>query len=147
MTHATDDPTAHAIKARLRGVSLRATASRVAVLDMLVRHQGPISHAELTEALSQQGLDRATLYRNLIDLTRVGLVSRRDLGDHVWRFELMRPAHSEADEGHPHFICTGCGEVRCLPEVRVEIIGQQDTLPSLQDAGIEVHLRGRCEAC
>ena len=49
----------------LRARGLRATPSRMAVLALLRRHQGPLSHAEAADQLKDQGWDRATIYRKL----------------------------------------------------------------------------------
>lgn len=130
---------------RIRSAGLRSTAPRVAVLGCLEAADGPMSHAEICEALRAQAFDRATLYRNLVDLADAGLLVRRDLGDHVWRFELRREA-PEHEREHPHFTCTSCGEVACLPEVEVRIEGA-GAPRAVRDAAVQVQLRGRCDAC
>jgi Fur family transcriptional regulator, ferric uptake regulator len=119
--HGTDD--IQAVQARIRGAGLRCTAARVAVLQYLTSATGPLTHAEVSEAVGpSKGFDRATIYRNLTELTEAGLVSRVELGDHVWRFELKRPGHAHTKgEDHPHFLCTSCGEVSCLDDVDVAI--------------------------
>ena len=89
------------LRERLRAAGLRSTGARVAVLRVLEGAAAPMSHAEVHERVTGEGFDRATIYRNLIDLTDAGLVSRSDVGDHVWRFELRgeRAAHAAA---HAH---------------------------------------------
>src|SRR5215510_10413216 len=109
------------LRAKIRATGLRSTAPRVAVLQYLQQATTPVSHAALYEALADQGFDRATIYRNLIDLTEVGLLSRTDVGDHVWRFELRQEGQRGHQNEHPHFMCTDCGEVACLPGVSVRI--------------------------
>ena len=47
-----------------------------------------MNHSEVAEALEEAGFDRATLYRNLVDLAAAGILNRSDYGDHSWRFEL-----------------------------------------------------------
>ncbi len=85
---------------------------------------GPQTHAEVSAALDHRGFDRATIYRNLTELTEAKLVTRVDLGDHVWRFEAKRhgggDGHGHGGD-HPHFVCTSCGEVSCLDDVNVAI--------------------------
>lgn len=92
------------------------------MLEHLIECRGPKTHAEVADALADRDFDRATIYRNLIELTEAGILARVDLGDHVWRFELRAqdPAGRHA-ESHPHFVCTSCGEVSCLDDVTVEI--------------------------
>ena len=132
-------------QARLRESGLKSTASRLAVLRHMETVDAPSSHAEVAVALLSKGFDRATLYRNLIDLTHVGILSKSDFGDHVFRFEL-RGAHAGHGAEHPHFVCTDCGTVSCLPEVRVKITAPPNT-PNVAGNDVAVQLKGRCEQC
>ncbi len=116
--------TIDALKNLVRGVGLRCTTARLAVLEQMLNASGPQTHAEVSAALDHRGFDRATIYRNLTELTEAKLVTRVDLGDHVWRFEAKR--HKSGDGhghggDHPHFVCTSCGEVSCLDDVTVAI--------------------------
>lgn len=133
------------LRERIRAAGLRCTSARLTVLHHLVKATGPLTHAEVSDAVSHAGFDRATIYRNLTELTEAGLVARMELGDHVWRFELRRPPSDKgASENHPHFLCTSCGEVSCLEDVHVSITPRQR-------AGIhnvrEVLLKGTCGDC
>lgn len=112
------------MKSLVRGAGLRCTAARLAVLEHLLTAMGPQTHAEVSQALDHRGFDRATIFRNLTELTEAKLVTRVDLGDHVWRFEARRhgggDGHGHGGD-HPHFVCTSCGEVSCLDDVSVAI--------------------------
>jgi Fur family transcriptional regulator, ferric uptake regulator len=127
----------------IRGAGLRATSARLAVLRVLRRAESPLSHAEIAEILAEQGIDKATIFRNLADLTECNLASRSELGDHVWRFEAVDPDHP--DDGHPHFVCTTCGTVSCLADPELE----KTTRRSARKLGrvVEVLLRGVCREC
>jgi Fur family ferric uptake transcriptional regulator len=139
-------PTLDKLKATLRGAGLRSTAPRIAVLKRLIGASTPVSHGELVDTLSDEGMDRTTVYRNLLDLTEAGLVQRTDLGDHVWRFELKRL--EDAGVRHPHFTCTDCGAVSCLPEVSLSVKPGKGVPRSLRKGrGVEIQLRGKCDAC
>lgn len=135
-----------ALRERIRASGLRSTAPRVAVLACLEGRAAPMSHAELCEALQGEGYDRATLYRNLIDLVDAGLLTRSDLGDHVWRFALKGDGPGHEGE-HPHFTCTDCGEVSCLPAVTVRIDAADGAPRSVAESSVQVQLRGRCDHC
>lgn len=138
------DIEAHA--AMIRAAGLRVTQPRLAVLQVLSQQTAPLSHADLIEALAGQGFDRVTLYRNLNDLADAGIVARTELGDHVWRFELRagEDAHSAL---HPHFTCTDCGSVSCLPDDVVRI-NKSGRLPkAVREQTVEVSLRGVCDRC
>lgn len=133
------------LKTQLRESGLRSTGARLAVLRHLQEASRPVSHAELTDALASEGLDRTTLYRNLVDLTEVGLVQRTDLGDHVWRFELKRGGHDSFQ--HPHFTCTDCGTVKCLPESVLAVRPSRGVPRALAKHRVEIQLRGQCDDC
>ncbi|MBU8897932.1 transcriptional repressor [Corallococcus sp. H22C18031201] len=134
------------LQERIRAAGLRSTAPRVAVLRQLEGATAPMSHADLVESLGDDGYDRVTLYRNLTDLTEAGLVNRADLGDHVWRFELKR-AGAEHAGTHPHFTCTDCGTVACLPDESVRIASARGVPRAVAQRHVEVQLRGLCDRC
>ena len=139
-------PSIEAMIGIIRGAGLRSTRPRLAVLEVLQQADTPISHGDLVEALEGQGYDRVTLFRNLNDLAEVGLVVRTDLGDRTWRFELQRGDQTHATN-HPHFTCSSCGTVTCLPE-RAVLLRNTGRLPrSVRAHHVEVTLRGVCDAC
>lgn len=142
------EPTLDELKGALRKTGLRSTAPRLAVLRQLVNAKTPVSHGELVDELAHHGMDRATVYRNLLDLTDAGLLVRNDLGDHVWRFELLRkPTAAKEEAKHPHFTCTDCGSVECLPGVQVKVRSGKRSPRAVAKRKIEVQLRGQCDDC
>jgi Fur family ferric uptake transcriptional regulator len=130
----------------LHRAGLRKTAPRVAVLRFLERASAPLSHGDIHEGLADLGFDRATIYRNLIDLADAGLVSRTDLGDHVWRFAMRRGEESHAAE-HAHFLCTSCGGVTCLPGGAVRLVSTRGAPKAISSRAVEVQVKGHCDAC
>ncbi len=140
-------PTDAELKAHLRDAGLRATRPRLTVLRLLHDTESPTSHPELTDLLADEGWDRATLYRNLVDMTDAGLLARVDLGDHVWRFELAGRRDHDA-VAHPHFLCTQCGDVACLPDLPLYSRPKKGDLPrSVRQGDVSIQLRGLCDAC
>jgi Fur family transcriptional regulator, ferric uptake regulator len=137
------------LRQELRAAGLRATPSRLAVLALLRRHPGPLSHGDAAEQLAGEPWDKATIYRNLIDLTEAGLARRTDVGDHVWRFEAVDAAHGDAE--HPHFVCTGCGSVACLPDLDIGVRSRGRAVAraprAVRQQQVAVQLRGLCDAC
>lgn len=133
-------------KARIRKAGLRSTGSRLAVLRVLEGAPRPLTHQEVSKQLEGTGFDHATIFRNLIDLTRVGIVSRADLGDHVWRFAL-RDGDIDHPGQHPHFVCTSCGEVECLPDRAVTVKPSARAPKALRRKGVVVQIQGRCDEC
>jgi Fur family ferric uptake transcriptional regulator len=134
------------LQAEIRERGMRSTGSRVAVLSHMSQATSPLSHTEIFEALATQGYDRATIYRNLVDLADAGLLTRSDLGDHVWRFERKRvtDGHSEA---HPHFVCVDCGDVTCLPDLAVKVVPSSGAPRALRTKQVAVQVKGRCDDC
>lgn len=137
---------AQAHAAAIRGVGLRVTQPRVAVLSVLTKAAGPLSHGDLVDALAGQGFDRVTLYRNLNDLADAGMVRRTEVGDRVWRFELKPDSATHAGH-HPHFTCTDCGSVSCLPDKAIKIAANGRLPRAVRERSVEVTLRGLCDRC
>jgi Fur family ferric uptake transcriptional regulator len=136
------------LRAAVRARGLRATPSRLAVLDVVRATESPVSHGEVADRLASQAWDRATIYRNLTDLAEVGLLRRTDVGDHVWRFEAIEHEAS----AHPHFVCTECGVVECLPEIELTLRRPEPSRRvraprAVKQRQVEVHVRGLCDAC
>ena len=124
----------------LESKGLRVTEQRLLVLRSLAKTRAPVSFPELVARLSEAGLDRATVYRNLVGLTEEGILVRSQLGDGVWRYKLPtsdEPTHGE----HPHLVCIDCGIVSCLPANAVSFRGMGTSRVT------EVQLRGHCASC
>ena len=134
------------LQQRLRQAGLRATTPRVVVLNRMEQAAGPVSHPELAEQLAREGYDRATVYRNLIDLSDAGLLTRSDLGDHIWRFEVASLGHA-GNKSHFHFVCRSCGDVRCLPAQAVSLSLARTAPRVLKNQALELQLSGLCEGC
>lgn len=132
------------IRELIRNKGLRSTNARITVIQKLKNSSSPVSHAELADLLVPQGFDKATVFRNLNDLADVGLVTRTELGDHVWRFEFSDPTNPHVGL-HPHFYCIDCGSVTCLPEKDFKHI------PSTESSEIgnitEILIKGHCSNC
>lgn len=128
----------------LAGVGLRATAARLAVIRWLQTAKSPATHADIAEDLVLLGFDKATVFRNLTDLAEAGLVTRTELGDHVWRFELRDSSHSNG-ELHPHFVCIDCGSVSCVHDDKL-LKEARKVMTSLGQV-TEILLRGHCTSC
>jgi Fur family ferric uptake transcriptional regulator len=131
----------------LKARGLRVTASRVAVVSALRAADTPLSHADVASRVEQLGLDRTTVYRNLVDLAEAGILRRSDVG-HIWRFELVTGSNSAHEaEQHPHFVCTDCGKVACLPTGTVSVKPQRGAPGALRRGNLEIQVRGQCDGC
>ncbi len=133
------------LRQTLHEAKLRATGARMAVLELLRTASAPLSHGEIAEILQDGPWSRATLYRNLIDLERAGLVRRTQLGEPVWRFEDAAKEHGV--RSHPHFLCSSCGKMICLPGLTLSPGGADGCRQAIEQGGFEIQLRGRCDDC
>jgi Fur family ferric uptake transcriptional regulator len=112
---------------------------------MLLRDaDAPLTHANVAEHLATNGVDKATAFRNLNDMADAGLLRRTELGDHVWRFEVIgEGGHDQS--AHPHFLCVDCGTVSCLNDVKLTAGGQRES--GKVGEVTEILLRGHCNDC
>ena len=131
---------------QIRRAGLRSTQARVAILERLQTSSRPMTHAQVADDLESRGFDRATIYRSLIEMAEAGLLTRMELGDHVWRFELRPPATADQAE-HLHFLCVDCGKIECLDGTSVA----SALAPAIKRATAgtisEVLLKGHCREC
>lgn len=132
-----------AIKEAIRAAGLRATPARVATLQMLRGATSPMTHADVAVKLGESGIDKATAFRNLNDMTDVGLLRRTELGGNVYRFEEVR--EEEKDHPHPHFVCTDCGTIACLDNVK--LTARSKRASERFGEVTEILLRGLCRDC
>lgn len=128
-----------------RGV--RITAQRRAVLEAMEQAAEHLDAAELLARASRRapGLDRATVYRTIDLLKRLGLVDELDLM-HVEgekHYYEIRP-----DKEHAHATCVECGRVVEFDSPQLEQIRKEVSYRlafEVQVARLEIG--GRCAAC
>ena len=131
-------------KTLIRNAGLRATPARIATLKLLHGATSPLTHADVSAELDGLGIDKATVFRNLNDLVAAGLLRRTELGDHVWRFEVISE-HDQNSGSHPHFVCVDCGNVSCIDEV--ELTSSSEKIRKRFGEVTEILLRGHCNDC
>ena len=139
-----DDADEGELRQLLRTAGLKCTAARIAVLGKLRSAHSPMTHGEISIDLVPRGFDKATVFRNLNDLAEAGLLTRTELGDHVWRFEMRESRNSESG-GHPHFVCVDCGTVTCLTDVEFDSAAKRRA--ARVGRVTEILLKGHCVDC
>ncbi len=93
----------------LRAAGLRCTAARLRLLRLLVALPGHFSAEEVVRQAkggAQAPVSRATVYRFLSELERLGLLRRAQLAEGHSHYEL-----AEAQPEHCHLVCAQCGRV------------------------------------
>lgn len=84
----------------LRSAGLKATRERVAILNLLNKSRKPITVDEILKQIT--GVDRATIYRNVDSLKKLGLIRQVDLWHGHSHYELA------GAEEHHHLVCVNC---------------------------------------
>jgi len=92
------------VLALLRAGGGRVTSSRRILLEILFEAKGHLTAEELAEAVQARAPDihLSTVYRNLDELQRLGVVLHSHLGHGPATYQLAADAHA-------HFICEECG--------------------------------------
>ncbi|MEO8704491.1 MAG: transcriptional repressor [Kofleriaceae bacterium] len=126
----------------VRRRNLRATPARLAVLGVLRGANRPLAHHEVVERLRPLGRDRATIYRNLNQLTDARLLRRVTTPDRISRFVAIDDT-SRAPAAV--FACTTCGGREPLTGVELVVPGTPPRAVLLGQ--IDVLVRGTCDRC
>ncbi len=92
---------------RLDALDHRYTRGRHALVDVLLRSDGPLTIAEILDRDATLAL--STTYRNLAVLEAASLVHRIATSDEHARYELDETL---TERHHHHLVCSGCGTVR-----------------------------------
>jgi Fur family transcriptional regulator, ferric uptake regulator len=121
----------------------RATPSRRLLLEVLFEAEGHCTAEVLAEAVQARAPDVhiSTIYRNLEELQRLGVVIHTHLGHGPATYQLTSLAHS-------HFVCEECGAMIEAPDELFR--GLARTAKARLGFSIDPHhfaILGRCEAC
>jgi Fur family ferric uptake transcriptional regulator len=122
---------------------LRKTRPRLAVLDVLLRADDPLTHEQLSARLRRRRIDRVTLYRTLETFIEADIVHRVSADDRVWRFAVC--GHGHRRHCHPHFTCRRCGSVECLTGLELPRVARVPDGYTVESQ--ELYLRGVCAQC
>jgi Fur family ferric uptake transcriptional regulator len=133
------------IKKLLRKRGLRATGPRLAVYATVQAQSHPVSHSQLVKEMEAADLDAATIYRNLIRLTEVGLLKVVSRANGMARYEESDGAE-KTDHDHAHFVCSDCDTVSCLPEAAMTLPKKSDRW-SASFASAQTVIQGTCPDC
>jgi Fur family ferric uptake transcriptional regulator len=97
----------HDCKEELQGASLKATPTRVAVMQFLESANQPVDVNSILQYLKQKhvDVDPATIFRMMNDFLEKGITRQIQFQEGKARYELSNKRH------HHHLICTNCGKV------------------------------------
>jgi Fur family transcriptional regulator, ferric uptake regulator len=127
----------------LRANGGRITSSRRILLETLFQTDAHLNAEDLAQAVQARAPDIhiSTVYRNLDELQRLGVISHSHLGHGPATYQL-------ASDAHAHFICEECG---ALVEAPVEMFrGLAKTAKTRLGFAIDPRhfaMLGRCARC
>lgn len=125
----------------------RGGARRV-LLELLAEQECALTALEIEAALGERtarrSVSRASVYRILDELERLGLVQRVETGQAMVRYERV----CEHEHHHHHLVCDHCGVVMPFSDAELErAIGRLSEKVPLRVSEHEIVLHGSCEAC
>jgi Fe2+ or Zn2+ uptake regulation protein len=131
------------VMGRLRAGGGRATSARRALLHVLFEARCHMSADQIAHAVHERLPDvhMSTVYRNLEELQRLGVVAHTHLGHGAATYELASVAHA-------HVICEDCGALAELPDEFFR--GLAEAAEARLGFSIDPHhfaILGRCTAC
>jgi Fur family transcriptional regulator, ferric uptake regulator len=132
--------------AALAGAGYRRGGARRAIVELLGEQVCALSVTEIQQALHGRNRDvsRASVYRVLDELERIGLVQRVELGQGMVRHEPVRPGPGH----HHHLVCDHCGRHEPFSDEGLEraIRRLSGRLP-LCVSQHEIVIHGTCRGC
>ncbi len=127
----------------LKKAGLKCTPGRVALINLLLEEDKPLSQQEISSKLSDIDFNYVSIYRSLDAFLKAGIVHRVEAGDRIWRFALCSCGSSR--HCHPHFICKACGKVECLNGFKITRL--LELKPGYVIEEQEVYIKGVCKKC
>jgi Fur family ferric uptake transcriptional regulator len=133
----------------LRAAGFRRGGARHAVLELLDAQACGRSAIEIEETLRHESpreriVSRASIYRILGELESLGLVTKLEVGQAMWRFEATRGGKHH----HHHLICDRCGTVAPFRDEELErAIRHVSERVALDVSEHEVVFHGACDDC
>jgi Fur family transcriptional regulator, ferric uptake regulator len=133
-------------EAKLSAAGHKRGGARRAVLELLDAQRCALTAVEIEDALrlAERRVSRASVYRILEELERLGLVQRVETGQAMVRYERV----CEHDEHHHHLVCDCCGIVMPFSDDALEqAISSLSRRVPLTVSEHEIVLRGSCSDC
>lgn len=136
------------LKRNLKGKGYKLTPQRRAIVDIIIQNSGShLTTEELYDLVKTEcpEIGLATVYRTVQLLEELGVVSKLDLNDGCYRYELVR---EDENHQHHHLICSHCGKVIEVQGDLLEVLEHE--IESKYDFKIKNHsvkFYGVCSEC
>ncbi|MFL0268121.1 Fur family transcriptional regulator [Candidatus Clostridium radicumherbarum] len=136
------------LKNNLKEKGYKLTPQRRAIVDNIIKNEGShLTTEELYDLVKQEcpEIGLATVYRTVQLLEELNVVSKLDLNDGCYRYELV---HEDENHHHHHLICSNCGKVIEVQGDLLEVLEHE--IESKYDFKIKNHsvkFYGICNEC
>jgi len=129
----------------LKDAKLSRTPQRVAVLNILIRSDRPVSAGNILKMMDdRQKINKVTVHRILSCFKKRGIIRKIPTGNGTNYYE-MACHHSPV---HAHFYCTSCRIMTCLEPLTISQTWNWLARPhNFTIEGINVIITGLCENC
>lgn len=124
----------------------RITNARVKILDILMKNKTPLSVQDIKSKISDSRINTSTIYRNLLELEKSGIVSEVNIGREMSFFEFL----DEHNHHHHHIVCTGCKKIEEVEICDIEKYTDKVIESSKDFSGFFEHkleFFGTCKKC
>ncbi len=119
---------------------LSRTAIRTKLLEILYIAEEALSSKEIESKLDDD-VDRVTLYRTIKLFEEKKIIHKIVIDDQVTKYKLI---NSQKGKEHPHFHCTECDKVLCLPDTPLPSCKLPDGFSIQAQSTI---VEGTCQNC
>lgn len=129
----------------LRDQGERVTKARRALITALAESDAHLNADDLADRLAElePGTHRATVYRTLESLERIGVVSHVHLPHGPTTYHLVDEGHT-----HLHLLCRSCGEIVDAPhDLLDEVVRRLEASAGFRVDPDHVALTGWCRRC
>lgn len=136
------------LKEDLKKKGYKLTPQRRAIVDTIIKNEGKhLTAEEIYDEVKKDcpEIGLATVYRTVLLLEEVKLLSRLDLSDGCSRYEII---HQDEEHRHHHLICNQCNKVFEVEEDLLDELEQRiETKYGFEIQDHSVKFFGICEEC
>ncbi|MCP5497493.1 MAG: transcriptional repressor [Leptospiraceae bacterium] len=126
----------------LKEKGLKATKTRIEVLNLLQKSKKPLNHSQVMEMLpGGYQWDRVTIYRTLSEFEDRSIINSLLSKERITYFEIK----NIKAENHSHLICDNCGSIECLKKDFIDLSSL--TINGFKVKTVEISYRGLCKSC
>jgi len=138
----------NALKEDLKKKGYKLTPQRRSIVDTIIENEGQhLTAEEIYDKVKRDcpEIGLATVYRTILLLEELGVISRLDLNDGCSRYEIL---HSNENHRHHHLICNNCHKVSEVQDDLLEDLEmsiEKQYLFKILDHSVKFY--GICDEC